>query len=135
VTKTISVINEHVYCNLIMLQNNIYIYIYIHYQNLSSDSVPNTIWFNKSIESYSMIHMSISTSFETKQFFSRVFLDISVYHSISGFWSRMVWHFLFKLKNFIPFPYFQIIKSYVENRLFSKNQYSIVQNKGWNSPG
>jgi hypothetical protein len=68
----------------------------------------------------------ISASFETKQFCPGVFLDISqVFYR--------VWHngLLFKRKNFLPSPYYLIIKSYLENRSFSirqKNSYSTANN-------
>lgn len=67
----------------------------------------------------------ISASFETKQYCPGVFLDISQAFD-------RVWHdgLLFKLKHFLPPPYYLIIKSYLENRSFSvrqKNDYSTVQ--------
>ncbi|KAL4126953.1 hypothetical protein QTP88_011151 [Uroleucon formosanum] len=59
----------------------------------------------------------ISASFETKQYCPGVFLDISKAFD-------RVWHdgLLFKLKHFLPSPYYLILKSYLENRSFSVRQ-------------
>jgi len=67
----------------------------------------------------------ISSSFESKQFCPAVFLDISQAFD-------RVWHdgLLFKLKHFLPSPYFLLIKSYLDNRSFSvrhKNEFSTIQ--------
>ncbi|KAL4121623.1 hypothetical protein QTP88_014097 [Uroleucon formosanum] len=68
----------------------------------------------------------ISASFETKQYCPGVFLDISKAFD-------RVWHdgLLFKLKHFLPSPYYLILKSYLENRSFSvrqKNNISSIKN-------
>ena len=56
----------------------------------------------------------ISSSLEKKQFCIAVFLDISQAFD-------RVWHdgLLFKLKKFLPAPYFLLIKSYLSNRSFT----------------
>jgi len=66
----------------------------------------------------------ISSSFESKQFCPAIFLDISQAFD-------RVWHdgLLFKLKHFLPSPYFLLIKSYLDNRSFSvrhKNEFSTI---------
>ena len=59
----------------------------------------------------------ISSSFEKNQYCPGVFLDVSQAFD-------RVWHkgLLYKLKQFLPAPYFLLIKSYLENRTFVVRQ-------------
>ena len=61
----------------------------------------------------------ISASLEKKQFCPAVFLDVSQAFD-------RVWHkgLLYKLKHFLPAPYYLIIKSYLENRTFVVRQFN-----------
>jgi hypothetical protein len=65
----------------------------------------------------------ISNALEKKEFCPTVFLDVSQAFD-------RVWHdgLLFKLKKFLPAPYFLLLKSYLSDRFFTvrlKNSYSI----------
>lgn len=65
----------------------------------------------------------ISSALEKKEFCPTVFLDVSQAFD-------RVWHdgLLYKLKKFLPAPYFLLLKSYLSDRFFTvrlKNSYSI----------
>jgi len=61
----------------------------------------------------------ISSSFEKNHYCPGVFLDVSQAFD-------RVWHkgLLYKLKQFLPAPYFLIIKAYLENRTFVVRQFN-----------
>lgn len=68
---------------------------------------------HSTVEQVHRVVKSIRTAFEKKLYCSAVFLDITQAFD-------KVWHagLLFKLKKQLPYPYFEILKSYLEDRYF-----------------